>query len=301
MQSSDAHLEKALSEYNARISELENGPVTSDLVDALQKRGKVLTLLGYGVSAAEDFIDAAEHLDSLLEEGEDVLPDLCLRTYAALGSVYADDDDADAMREIYAKAAAFIPRLTDPVSCARTCLRCAEDLCDADFQDDCVPFAEAALASRRAEDSNGRNICFEALCLAADLKIDDKQYPRAANLLNEAARLGGELLDSGDLYDPTAYAFCLVNLCECLMEIDDREAARMYTDALSSLLDDKQFSDRIDSQDLSDLHGAVGKNLMELGSVEEAEKHLLRQAAFSLKGDDSILREAIQQKLDGSR
>jgi hypothetical protein len=35
--------------------------------------------------------------------------------------------------------------------------------------------------------------------------------------------------------------------------------------------------------------------------VEEAEKHLLRQAAFSLKGDDSILREAIQQKFDGSR
>ena len=38
---------------------------------------------------------------------------------------------------------------------------------------------------------------------------------------------------------------------------------------------------------------------MELGDVVEAEKHLLRQAAYSLNGDDSILREAIQQKLGG--
>ena len=42
MQSSDAHLERALNEYNERINTLEDGPASVELVDALQKRRKVL-------------------------------------------------------------------------------------------------------------------------------------------------------------------------------------------------------------------------------------------------------------------
>lgn len=80
-------------------------------------------------------MDATEHLEELLDEGREVSPDLCLRIYAALGSIYVENDP-DAMRDAYLRASDYIPGLRDPVSCARTCLRCAEDLYDAEFPDD---------------------------------------------------------------------------------------------------------------------------------------------------------------------
>ncbi len=297
MQPSDAHLERALAEYNDRISELEDGPLSAELVDALQKRGKVLSLMGYSTSSAEDFEDAADYLEEL-DRGFGASADLHVRVYAALGSVYKVSEP-DTMWDIYHKILDYIPALENPSQCARTCLRCAEDLAETGMTDDCDALLEVAFKAKGSEDMNGRNVYFESLLLSAALRMEDRQYSKAAVKLNDAAKVGAELYEKGDLYEHGPYAFCLLNLCDCLMEMDDREASRVNLEILSSLLDDQEFTNDIDSEDLADLHGGVGKTLMELGDVKEAEKHLLRQAAFSLNGDDEILREAINQKANG--
>jgi len=295
MQSSDAHLERALSEYNERINTLEYGPVSVELVDALQKRGKVLSLMGYGTSAAEDFTDAFEYLEELLGQ-EPVPAELCIRVYAAYGSIFCDSEP-ETMCSIYHKIVECIPDLRDPVPCARICLRCAEDLYEIDETGDCDALLKVALSSKASDDINGRNVYFDALRISGYLAMDIKQYQRAASYLNDAARTGASLLDDHGLYDATDYAYVLVDLSGCLMEIGDRESARIYLDTIDSLLEDKQFTDRIDGEELSEIHGLVGKSLMELGDVSKAEIHLLRQAAYSLGGNDSMLKTAIEQKI----
>ena len=296
MQSSDAHLERALNEYNERINTLEDGPASVELVDALQKRGKVLSLMGYSTSAAEDFADAYDYLETVSLE-EPVPADLRIRVYAAYGSIFRNEEP-ETMCEIYHEIAECVPDLKDPASCARVCLRCAEDLYDVEETHDCEILLGVALTSKDATDINGRNVYFGALRLAADLALDVEHYSLAAARLNDAAKVGASLLADSGLYDAETYAATLMDLCDCLMELGDKEAASANIDTLRSVLDDRQFVNRLGNKELSDIHGRIGKVLMELGRVPEAENHLLRQAAFSLGGDDAILRAAIEQKLD---
>ena len=63
MRSSDAHLEKALDEYNSKVSELEDGNDMPALLDAYINRGCVLSMLDSTVSAISDFDSAIDIID----------------------------------------------------------------------------------------------------------------------------------------------------------------------------------------------------------------------------------------------
>jgi hypothetical protein len=69
MRSSDAHLEKALEEYNGTVSELEDGDDLPALLDAYINRGCILSMLDSTVSAISDFDSAIDVIDELKERG----------------------------------------------------------------------------------------------------------------------------------------------------------------------------------------------------------------------------------------
>ena len=296
MQSSEAYLEKALAELNQRVALCEDDPPSVELVDALQKRGKILTLLGYGVSAAEDFDDAVDVLDTLIEEGTEVSPELCLHTYAAAGTVYRDDEGM--MRDYYRRAAGFIPDLTDRPACARVCLGCAEDLVLIEDYQDAWPFIDVALSSRDSADRSGRNVYLSALNLYAEVLFSQERFSEAAKILNEAVKVAADLYEKGDLYDNSTYVYSYLNLCDCLQDLRDNEALKANLDTLSALVEEGEIAEHIKPDDLGDIHGRIGRMYMEIGQVSVAEKHLLRQAAFSLGGTDSMLRDAIVNRMN---
>ena len=296
MQSSEAYLERALAEFNHRVALYEEGPPSVELVDALQKRGRILALMGYGVSSAEDFDDAVETLDSLIEDCAEVPPDLCLRTYASAGMACRDDEAA--MKDYYRMASGYIQDLTDPASCARVCLECAEDLIEIEDYGDAVPFVEAAMATRDSNEKGARNLYLSALNLYAEVLFSQERFTQAARYLNEAVKTGAELFDRGELYDNAAYVYSYLNLCDCLLDLRDNESLRMNLDTLSALIDEKEISEHIRPEELAEIHGRIGRMYMEIGQVSVAEKHLLRQAAFSLGGTDSMLRDAIENRMN---
>ncbi len=297
MASSDSHLEKALAECNATVDRLEQQAPSAELVDAYVKRGRILDLMGYGVSSTEDLETAAEMLQSLLDSGVPVDPDICFRTFAILGATYKDDDEA-AMRDCYDRASSYIAYLAHPLAAARTCLEVASDLMEAGDAGSARVFVKAALCTRESDDPVNQNLLLEALFLMAETYFDDGKYSYALDFLAEGSGVGSDLMGSGRLDDPLLLALTYVYLAECLIDAGDKKAASANLAAVSAMLEDRKYTDSISDDVLSELHGQIGKDYMEIGEIDTAEKHLMRQAAFSLSGDDVLLRDALQERLE---
>jgi len=296
MASSDSHLEKALAEVNETVDVLESKPPSAELVDAYVKRGRILDLMGYGVSSTEDLESAAETLQSLLDAGIPVAPDICFRTFAFLGSSYKDDDDA-AMSDCYDRASSYLAYLEPPLAAARTCLEVASDLVEHGDAGSARVFVNTALATRESDDPVHMNTLLEALFLMAETYFDDERYSSALPYLTEGAKVGSELAGMHRLDDPLLLVLDHVYLAECLIDAGEKKAASANLSAVSAMLEEREYTDSITDDVLSELHGQMGRDYMEIGEIASAEKHLMRQAAFSLSGDDVLLRDALQDRL----
>ncbi len=297
MASSDSHLEKALAECNETVDKLERQAPSAELVDAYVKRGRILGLMGYGVSSAEDLETAAEMLQSLLDEGVPVDPDVCFRTFAFLGSTYKGTD-AGTMRDCYDRASSYLAYLSQPLVAARACLEAASDLMEDGDPGSARVFIKSALCTRESDDPVNRNLLAEALFLMAETYFDEGKYAYALDFLAEGSGVGSGLMDEGKLDDPLLLVLTYVYLAECLIDAGDKKAASANLAAASAMLEDRRCSDSIPDDLLSELHGQIGKDYMEVGEIDTAETHLMRQAAFSLSGNDVLLRDALQERLE---
>ena len=296
MASSDTHLEKALVEFNTRVDELEDAGPSADLVDALVKRSRVLAAMDFGVSADEDLDEALEVLDGLLSQGVDVQADICFRTYVALGISRREVDDAE-MHTFLIKASRYLRSLSDPVSAARACVDCAYELMDLEDIPSARAFLNTALCLRESTDPVQRNYLLKALFLYAESYVSSEQYAAALPYLVEAVDVGSALYGQHAVREPLDLVLSYVYLADTLIATKDDRAARANLDAVSSILEEKDVLSALDQSDVGEIHGQIGKDYVELGDVETAERHLLKQAAFSLSGEDPVLREAIERRM----
>ena len=296
MATSDSHLEKALVEFNSRVDALECETPSAELVDALVKRSRILAAMDFKLSADEDLEEAYDVMNGLLASGVEVSADICFRTHVALAFSFRMVDD-ESMHSHFIKASSYLKKLEDPTFAARACVDCASELLEIEDVPSARVFLRTAFCLRGSEDRTHMNTLLQALFLMAESHVSVEQYSAALPFLVEAVEIGSRLLEENAVKDILDLILCYVYLADNLVADGNKEAARANLDVVSSILDDKSRLGTIESSVLGEIHGQIGRDYVEIGDIETAERHLMKQAALSLSGDDGILREAIERRM----
>lgn len=289
MPTADEHLRKALEEYNAKVSALEDGGDRTELLDAYINRGTVLSLMDSYVAAIEDFDDAIDLMREMEAGGVKVDPGCWVRAYVSRGELQGEKGDV-AMANDYAEAAKRI-KLLGPKSkhfiereIPEVCADCASDLVDASMPEDALPFTQRALrALVGKEDDASRNLYVRVCNLDAEAQGGSGEA--AEESYREAARVGDALFAEDRLKDMGELALAHASLEEILEDrgakSESVEEGEKAIEVLEKMLQEGSLDDQ---EILSAMHGRVAKTLMDDGKVKEAEKHLMRQVALSIGG-----------------
>ena len=297
MRSSDAHLEKALEEYNGTVSELEDGDDLPALLDAYINRGCILSMLDSTVSAISDFDSAIDVIDELRENGTEVDPGCIFKVYVSRGELMSDGTGHD-MSQDYKKAAEVLDSLEpgcryyDAKKLVSACLVCAHDLLDAELPDYAVPFLEKALAYLDPEgDTESRNGYVEAKnCLGQALVDSDPD--RAFREFSDALAVADALYTSAQLDDESELVLSLYFLGDICRDTDRGEDKYLsYREEAIRVMEEMKACGTLEDEELlSDLHGEVARIYMGRGDMATAEKHLLKQVSYNLNGSTEYMR-----------
>jgi tetratricopeptide (TPR) repeat protein len=298
MRSSDAHLEKALDEYNSKVSELEDGNDMPALLDAYINRGCVLSMLDSTVSAISDFDSAIDIIDELEENGTEVDPGCIFKVYTSRGELMSDGTGHD-MSQDYKKAAEVLDKLEpgcryyDVRNLVTACLTCAHDLIDAELPDYAVPFLEKALKYLDpAGDIPSRNRYTETKNLLGQALVDSDP-DRAFEEFSDALKVADSLYTSAQLEDESQIVISLYFLGEICRDTDrSKDKYLFYREEAIRVMEEMKACGTLDDEELlSELHGEVAGIYMGKGDMATAEKHLLKQVSYNLNGSTEYMRD----------
>ena len=237
MRPSEAHLEKALEEFNDKVDRLERDGDIHGLLDAYINRGCVLSMMDSVVSAIDDFNEAAEIISELQRKGENVDPGYIVKTYVSRGELQSEGTMKD-MLDDYRVAASVLKDLKegskyyDREGIVTMCVNCAGDLIEFDFTEDSEPFTKKGLELVVGRnDQFSRNAYVKLNNLSGQACMDDENNKAALKYFDEAVRVARELESKGDLEDQMdlVYAYVSRGDVEEFLKMDDRQAPPVGT------------------------------------------------------------------------
>jgi tetratricopeptide (TPR) repeat protein len=289
MLNSDEHLERALAEYNEKVSALEDNGPEEELLDALVNRGCVLYMMDSFVAAYGDFDDASEIIARLEDSGKSVDPGLYVKTHMMEGLTLIDKSVHEAVGEMRL-AASRLPQLSpgarhfpDARSIADSCLDCAAALEDADMCADALPFIDKAMSQLVGKDDAwSRNRYMEACGLEGEALEDAGDKEKAMENYSEEVRVGEDLRSKNELEDPLQLADAYLG-CAGLREGEEYIPYAQRAAEIMEELNSRHALD--DPQLLSGLYGDIARAYMSLHRMKEAEQYLMKQVKMSIGVD----------------
>ena len=303
MRRSDEHLERALEEYNQKISELEsNGSSREEMLEALVNRSTVLLMLESYTSSMEDSEDAIE-LSKLMEsKGEAVNVGTYMKMYENHGQLLYDSDN-DGMAEDYAKIVSKLDRTGgdirhyDKRSLIVMCIDCAEDLIDVDKEENAIPFLQKAIEFIGGDlDKWSRNHKVHILNLLAEVGHSLGQDDGSLSNLEECIRLAGELMFSSSIDDPNELVNAYILRGDILESMGKLEGMWESHEAAAEILEKMYLEHKLDDvQLLINLHQGIATSMMNAGKIELAEKHLMRSINLGIPGMKEAMKELNDQ------
>ncbi|MBQ7701696.1 MAG: hypothetical protein IJT54_04755 [Candidatus Methanomethylophilaceae archaeon] len=303
MRRSDEHLERALEEYNQKISELEsNGSSREEMLEALVNRSTVLLMLESYTSSMEDSEDAIE-LSKLMEsKGEPVNVGTYMKMYENHGQLLYDSDN-DGMAEDYAKIVSKLDRTGgdirhyDKRSLIVMCIDCAEDLIDVDKEENAIPFLQKAIEFIGGDlDKWSRNHKVHILNLLAEVGHSLGQDDGSLSNLEECIRLAGELMFSSSIDDPNELVNAYILRGDILESMGKLEGMWESHEAAAEILEKMYLEHKLDDvQLLINLHQGIATSMMNAGKIELAEKHLMRSINLGIPGMKEAMKELNDQ------
>lgn len=303
MRRSDEHLERALEEYNHKISELEsNGSSREEMLEALVNRSTVLLMLESYTSSMEDSEDAIE-LSKLMEsKGEPVNVGTYMKMYENHGQLLYDSDN-DGMAEDYAKIVSKLDRTGgdirhyDKRSLIVMCIDCAEDLIDVDKEENAIPFLQKAIEFIGGDlDKWSRNHKVHILNLLAEVGHSLGQDDGSLSNLEECIRLAGELMFSSSIDDPNELVNAYILRGDILESMGKLEGMWESHEAAAEILEKMYLEHKLDDvQLLINLHQGIATSMMNAGKIELAEKHLMRSINLGIPGMKEAMKELNDQ------
>lgn len=298
MRTTDAHLEKALAEFNDRVNSLEEKGSTRELLDAYINRGCILSMMGSVVSAIDDFNDAAAIAAKLESEGERLDPGYIVKIFVSRGELQSEQTMKN-MLDDYRMASERLPELRDGSKYYNTkdilemCLNCASDLVDNDFPEESKAFTEKGLSLIVGKnDDYSRNCYVELSNLAGQARMDGEDNESALRYFEEAVRVGEMLNSENKLSDMMDLVYAYISKGDMEDVMDLKDALIADREAAIELLEMLKYSGSLDDEELlSNLHGETAQLYMNLGRIKDAERHLLKQVSYNLAGSTHYLDE----------
>lgn len=297
MPSLDIHLEEALSDYNRKVSELEETGPLSELLFAYINRGSVLILMESYVSAITDMDAAVEIIDDMEASGSKVEPGLYVKAFESRGQLLFSSDPegmADDYRMIVSRLDELdgTTRYYNPDDVATMCLNCAEDLIDTGSEDEALPFLDKAVSLLEGDDDPWcLNRLTEAHNLKAKVLEETGDKESAERYYGEAIDIGSRLYKAGDLEDIMELAMsyvCRGDLREEAERIDEFVSDHVAAADILDMLFDRNELDDVEL--LVSIHQGIASALMKEGRMKEAEKHLLAAMKMGVDGiEDSLI------------
>ncbi len=296
-------MERALEEYNHKISELEsNGSSREEMLEALVNRSTVLLMLESYTSSMEDSEDAIE-LSKLMEsKGEPVNVGTYMKMYENHGQLLYDSDN-DGMAEDYAKIVSKLDRTGgdirhyDKRSLIVMCIDCAEDLIDVDKEENAIPFLQKAIEFIGGDlDKWSRNHKVHILNLLAEVGHSLGQDDGSLSNLEECIRLAGELMFSSSIDDPNELVNAYILRGDILESMGKLEGMWESHEAAAEILEKMYLEHKLDDvQLLINLHQGIATSMMNAGKIELAEKHLMRSINLGIPGMKEAMKELNDQ------
>ena len=296
-------MERALEEYNQKISELEsNGSSREEMLEALVNRSTVLLMLESYTSSMEDSEDAIE-LSKLMEsKGEPVNVGTYMKLYENHGQLLYDSDN-DGMAEDYAKIVSKLDRTGgdirhyDKRSLIVMCIDCAEDLIDVDKEENAIPFLQKAIEFIGGDlDKWSRNHKVHILNLLAEVGHSLGQDDGSLSNLEECIRLAGELMFSSSIDDPNELVNAYILRGDILESMGKLEGMWESHEAAAEILEKMYLEHKLDDvQLLINLHQGIATSMMNAGKIELAEKHLMRSINLGIPGMKEAMKELNDQ------
>ncbi len=299
MDASDAHLERALEEYNERVNELEDGGSPRDLLDAYVNRGCILMMMEYRTSAIEDLASADSLICEIEESGGQVDDGTFVRVYTSMGSV-ATSLGVDPLAA-YSAAATRLPsvdgssRHFDPRSVVRMCVDAASDLIDTGNPDASEPYTTRGIElAGRSRDHWSANRRLQLLNLRAEALSESGDHSAALDAYDEAVATGTELMSVGRLEDTEELVLSYVSKAECEESLGLTDMYIADTESAIALLEGLMECHSLQDTDvLVTLHQNVAGALMRLGRMDDAERHLVRAMTVGVRGAGEYIRDQV--------
>jgi len=296
---SDDYLERALSEYNDKVNDLEPEGDSEELLEAYVNRGCVLKMLEHYTSSIEDLESAAEIAEKIgTDDGTYV------KMYTALGELYQHFGRDSA--EPLAKAASRLNRISssshhfDARRVVTTCISSAEVLLDDGYSEEALPFLEKALSATESRiDPWMRNRRMEAYELMGEMYEMEEEPAKATECYMEASDLGMDLMKTGNLEDTEQLAATFMAKAECDLDLGMMDQFVSDSDYAIFLIEEMHKNGMIDSvKEATEICHNVAAEFMKLGKVDEAEKYLMKAMSLTLEGAKQYM-EGKGKRLDG--
>ena len=282
---SEDYLEKALSEYNDKVNDLESAGDSEELLEAYVNSGCVLKMLEHYTSSLEDLESAAEMADKIgTDDGTYV------KMYSALGELY-QHFGMDASEPL-GKAASRLNKISssshhfDSRRVVSMCISSSEVLLEDGFYKEALPCLEKALDSTDSKmDPWMRNRRMEAYDLMGELYDSIEDPAKAIECYDEAIELGTDLMKSGNLEDTEQLAATYMAKAECELDLGMMDHFVADSDSAIFLIEEMHKNGMIDSmQEATDICHNVAAEFMKVGKVNEAEKYLMKAMSLTLEG-----------------
>lgn len=295
--SSDAHLESALSEYNDRVNELESDGDPLQLLEAYVNRGCILYMMEYRTSAMEDLDSADGIIRDLEAEGMDVDAGTFVKTYVTMGDLLFDQEGDPV--ESYARAAIRLGELDegcrhfDHRSIVRMCIHVIENLIDSEYPEDTEPFfAKAMSLVLTKQDSWSLNRRLELHNLEGETADSLNDPQGSIDAYAKAIDVGTELLERAQLDDSEELVLSFVSKSEAEEGIGLLDMYIADMTAAITLMEQMLEYNRLDDTDvLVSLHHDLAGVLIKEGRIEDAEKHLMKAMSIGVRGANDYIRD----------
>ena len=296
MDASDAHLERALAEYNDTVNELEPEGPSEQLLEAYVNRASVLTMMDYRTSAMEDLESADEMIRSAEEQGIEIEDGTFVKTYVGMGDLIFESE-GDPI-EPYSRAATRVVRMNpearhfDFRSTVRMCIYVIENLIDSEYPEETEPFFTKAMSMVMTKNDNwSLNRQLELYNLEGEIGDENEDYKASVESYGRAVKVGVELLDREQLEDMEVLVMSYVSKAEAEENLEDLDGYILDTKAAIILLEHMLEYHRLDDTDvLISLQQSVANALIKQGKVEEAEKYLVKSLKLGVQGASDYIR-----------